>query len=144
VAYQDLEQASGRLMVIDPAGGTTGSDPQGNYRSQGSEAAAERRRCGDRCSALSPSHQRLAPLPSPSRRINVEQALIDSMLSWDAGCRVHPAINRRRPTSLTRGVVTGSCLTARAPLGFSPLAVGSAEPFCGMCCLSPDPPVCLV
>ena len=41
----------------------------------------------------------------------------------------------RRPTSLTRGVVTGSCLTARAPLGFSPLAVGSAEPFCGMCCL---------
>jgi len=44
-------------------------------------------------------------------------------------------MNRRRPTSLTRGVVTGSCLTARAPLGFSPLAVGSAEPFCGMCCL---------
>jgi hypothetical protein len=42
VAYQDLEQASGRLMVIDPAGGTTGSDPQGNYRSQGSEAAAEK------------------------------------------------------------------------------------------------------
>ena len=38
-------------------------------------------------------------------------------------------MNRRRPTSLTRGVVTGSCLTARAPLGFSPLAVGSAEPF---------------
>jgi hypothetical protein len=44
-------------------------------------------------------------------------------------------MNRRRSTSLTRGVVTGSCLTARAPLGFSPLAVGSAEPFCGMCCL---------
>ena len=31
VAYQDLEQASGRLMAIDPAGGTTGSDAQGNY-----------------------------------------------------------------------------------------------------------------
>jgi len=44
-------------------------------------------------------------------------------------------MNRRRPASLTRGVVTGSCLTARAPLGFSPLADGSAEPFCGMCCL---------
>jgi hypothetical protein len=29
-------------MVIDPAGGTTGSDAQGNYRSQRSAAAAEK------------------------------------------------------------------------------------------------------
>jgi hypothetical protein len=82
VAYQDLEQASGRLMVIDPAGSTTGSDAQGNYRSQGSEAAAEK--AALRGSGLSivtiPPTAGPSP-PSPSKRINVEQALIDSMLS---------------------------------------------------------------
>ncbi len=75
MAYQDLEQASGRLMVIDPAGGTTRSDPQGNYRSQGSEAAAEK--AALRGSLLSivtiPPTAGPSP-PSPSKRINVEQA----------------------------------------------------------------------
>ena len=78
MAYQDLEQASGRLMVSDPAGGTTGSDRQGNYRSQGSEAAAEK--AALRGSLLSivtiPPTAGPSP-PSPSKRINVEQALID-------------------------------------------------------------------
>jgi len=82
VAYQDLEQASGRLMVIVPAGGTTGSDAQGNYRSQGSEAAAEKAALPGSLLSIVTIPPTAGPSPpSPSKRINVEQALIDSMLS---------------------------------------------------------------
>jgi hypothetical protein len=81
VAYQDLEQASGRLMVIDRLAALLARTRKelpvaglGGRRGKGGAAGIAAQHCHH------PTNGWPSP-PSPSKRINVEQALIDSMLS---------------------------------------------------------------